>query len=62
MTDTPPEEPAPPPDPAAILRSRNFVVVLVFAAVVGIIVSLAGWGFLELVHQIQIWRLHRPPA
>jgi H+/Cl- antiporter ClcA len=42
------------PDPAAILRSRNFVVILVFAAIIGIIVSLAGWGFLELVHQIQI--------
>src|SRR5207247_8317639 len=36
------------------LRSRNFVVILVFAAVIGIIVSLAGWAFLELVHQIQI--------
>ena len=42
------------PDPAAILRSRNFVVILVFAAIIGVIVSLAGWGFLELVHQIQI--------
>ena len=46
---------APPPiDPEAMLRSRNFVVLLVFAAVVGIFVSLASWGFLELVHQIQI--------
>src|SRR5262249_39216978 len=47
--------PPPPPDPAEILRSRGFVVLLVFAAVVGIIVSLVGWGFLELVHQIQIF-------
>ena len=46
---------APPPDPAAILRSRNFVAILVFAAVVGVIVSIVGWGFLELVHQIQIY-------
>jgi H+/Cl- antiporter ClcA len=44
-----------PPDPAAILRSANFVVLLVFAAAIGIVVSLAGWGFLELVHQIQVW-------
>ena len=63
MTDDPasaapsPEPPAPVPaplDPAAMLRSRNFVVLLVFAAVVGVFVSLASWGFLELVHQIQL--------
>jgi H+/Cl- antiporter ClcA len=41
-------------DPAAILRSRDFVKLLVLAAVVGIVVSVAGWGFLELVHQIQV--------
>src|SRR5262245_5638182 len=46
--------PATPTDPAAILRSRNFAVLLVFAAGVGVIVSFAGWAFLELVHQIQI--------
>jgi H+/Cl- antiporter ClcA len=44
-----------PPDPAAVLRSRGFVVLLVFAAVLGIIVSLVGWGFLEFVHAIQTW-------
>ena len=42
------------PDPAAILRSRNFVGLLVFAAVIGVIVSFAGWLFLEGVHQIQL--------
>jgi H+/Cl- antiporter ClcA len=41
-------------DPAAILRSRDFVKVLVLAAVVGVVVSVVGWGFLELVHQIQL--------
>jgi chloride channel protein, CIC family len=46
---------APAPDPAAILRSRNFVGLLVFAAVLGIVVSLVGWGFLELVHAVQVW-------
>src|SRR5262249_50789135 len=44
-----------PPDPAAILRSRGFVRLLVFAAVVGVVVSLVGWLFLEAVHQIQVW-------
>lgn len=54
MTATPPApDPASGPDPAAILRSRNFVVILVFAAAIGIIVSLVGWAFLEGVHQVQ---------
>jgi H+/Cl- antiporter ClcA len=41
-------------DPAAILRSKRFLVLLVLAAVVGVIASLAAWGFLELIHQIQV--------
>ena len=48
------EAAAPTPDPAAILRSERFVLLLVFAAVVGLVVSLASWGFLELIHQIQL--------
>ena len=43
-----------PPDPLALLRSRSFVVILVFAAVIGVVVSLASWAFLELINQIQI--------
>ncbi|HEX4531026.1 MAG TPA: chloride channel protein, partial [Acidimicrobiia bacterium] len=54
-TTTPPDAPAPPPlDPEALLRSRGFVVLLVFAAAIGLFVSFASWGFLELVHQIQL--------
>lgn len=49
------EAQASPPDPAAMLRSRGFVVLLVFAAVIGVFVSLVSWGFLELIHQIQIF-------
>src|SRR4029077_8824712 len=41
-------------DPAAILRSRRFIVLLALAAVVGLVVSFIAWGFLELVHQIQV--------
>ena len=37
-----------------MLRSQRFVVVLVFASVVGVVVSVASWGFLELIHQIQV--------
>jgi H+/Cl- antiporter ClcA len=55
VSDEPPVPPASPPiDPAAMLRSRSFVVLLVFAAVIGVFVSLASWGFLELIHQIQL--------
>ena len=43
------------PDPSEILRSKNFVAVLLLAALVGIVVSLVSWGFLESVHQIQRW-------
>jgi H+/Cl- antiporter ClcA len=53
MNDVTPS--AAPPDPAAILRSRNFVLLLVLAAVVGVVVSLVGWAFLEVVHYIQEW-------
>ena len=59
MADAGAAAPAPPdppaaPDPLALLRSRSFVLILVFAAVVGVVVSLASWGFLELINQIQI--------
>ena len=47
-------DPAPPrPDPVSIMRSRQFIGVLGLAAVVGLVASLAAWGFLELVHEIQ---------
>jgi H+/Cl- antiporter ClcA len=50
-----PETPDPPQlDPAAMLRSRGFVGVLVLAAGVGLVVSFLSWAFLELVHQIQV--------
>jgi H+/Cl- antiporter ClcA len=43
-----------PTDPELLLRSRQYRVLLVFAAALGVVVSLASWGFLELVHVIQI--------
>jgi H+/Cl- antiporter ClcA len=58
MSSTTPEHgSAPPPltaeQAAATIRSRQYVVLLVFVAVVGVVVSLATWCFLEVVHQIQ---------
>src|SRR5918911_2136727 len=41
-------------DPSATIRSRRFIALLVLAGLVGLVVSFAAWGFLELVHQIQV--------
>jgi H+/Cl- antiporter ClcA len=38
---------------SATMRSRPFMVLLVLVAVIGVVVSLAAWCFLELVHQLQ---------
>jgi len=43
-----------PVNPGALIRSRQYRVILVFAAIVGVVVSLAAWAFLELVHGIQV--------
>jgi chloride channel protein, CIC family len=48
-------DPPPATNPESTLRSRAFVVVLVLAALVGVIASLAAWCFLELVFYIQQW-------
>ena len=68
VTATTPAEGAPPAEPtaeqaAATMRSKRFVVLLVIVAIVGIIVSLATWCFLELIYQIQqeLWT-HLPHA
>jgi H+/Cl- antiporter ClcA len=42
-------------DPRALIRTRQFRVMLVFAAVIGLLVSAVSWGYLELVHYIQNW-------
>lgn len=45
----------PPIDPGALIRSRSYTVLLVAAALLGVVVSLACWGFLELIHASQGW-------
>src|SRR5262249_11098413 len=42
-------------DPATLIRSRQYRVLLVLAALIGLLVSAASWGFLEVVHEIQVW-------
>src|SRR5947208_12215669 len=44
---------ATPTDPSPSVPGKQFVALLLLAAVVGLVVSLAAWCFLELVHQIQ---------
>ena len=46
---------SPPRDPESVLRERSYRVLLVLAAIVGVIVSLASWAFLEAVHYAQVW-------
>ena len=45
--------PAVPPDPQALLRSRSYVRLLVLAALLGLPVSAASYGFLALVDWLQ---------
>jgi H+/Cl- antiporter ClcA len=42
-------------DPAALIRSRGYRGLLVMAALIGVLVSVASWAFLESVYLIQEW-------
>lgn len=42
-------------NPTVLIRSRQYRGLLVVAALVGVVVSLVSWGFLELVHGLQTW-------
>jgi H+/Cl- antiporter ClcA len=43
------------PNPADVLRSRQYVGLLIFAAVLGVPISAVAYGFLVLVHYLQRW-------
>jgi H+/Cl- antiporter ClcA len=49
----PPQPPQPPQSPQELLRSRSYVRLLVLAALVGVVVSAAAYGFLALVSYLQ---------
>lgn len=42
-----------PPDPMTLLRSRAYLVLLAMAALIGVPVSAAAFGFLALVGEVQ---------
>src|SRR5271155_1952744 len=44
-----------PSDPLALLRSRSYLVLLVLAAIIGVIVSAVAYFFLALVSKLQGW-------
>jgi H+/Cl- antiporter ClcA len=48
------DETALPTDPRSLIRSRQYHVLLVLAAIVGVIVSFASWAFLEVIHYLQV--------
>src|SRR3954467_6255473 len=43
-----------PSGPGTLIRSRQYRVLLVLAALLGLLVSAASWLFLEAVHEIEI--------
>src|SRR3954462_5284994 len=59
MPGAPP--PADPPDPQALLRSRGYVQILILAALTGLPISAAAYGFLALVDHLQGSFFTAPP-
>ncbi len=53
---------APAVDPGTLIRSREYRILLLFAGVIGVLVSLVSWSFLEVVHGIQVWVYLELPA
>ncbi len=52
----------PPEDPRSMLQSKRFLVLLAIAAIVGVVVSLAAWCFVELTYQTQQELYHHLPS
>ena len=42
-------------DPGVLMRTRQYRRLLVVSAVIGVVVSVASWGFLEVTHWLQQW-------
>jgi H+/Cl- antiporter ClcA len=48
-------------DPTSLIRTRQYRVLLVLAAIVGLLVSTASWCFLEGVHELEVLVYQRLP-
>ena len=55
MADAAAPAAAMPTDAGALLRTKIYRRLLILAAVIGVLVSLASWGYLELIHYMQQW-------
>lgn len=53
--DATPSAPAAPPTPAELLRSPQYVVLLVFSAVIGVPIAVVAYFFLKVVGEAQDW-------
>jgi H+/Cl- antiporter ClcA len=53
---------APPADPAVVLRSRRYLVLLLLGGIIGVPVSAISWGFLALVSKLQGWLYRSLPS
>ena len=42
-------------DQVSGVRNRGFPVILLLASIVGVVASLAAWGFLQLIYYLQVW-------
>jgi H+/Cl- antiporter ClcA len=55
QTEAQPEGQAQSLDPVSIMRQKGYRRLLVLAGIVGLVVSITSWAFLELVHYLQVW-------
>ncbi|MCU0269728.1 MAG: chloride channel protein [Acidimicrobiales bacterium] len=55
-------DPTTPTDPLELLRSRGYLVLLVFGALIGIPVAAVAFGFLKLVEEAQTWLYQTLPS
>ena len=64
MTSTTPATPsgAPTPNPLDLLRTRAYIVILCYAALVGVPVAAIAYGFLAAVNKTQTWTFQSLPS
>jgi H+/Cl- antiporter ClcA len=55
MSQTRGSSDAPAIDVGALVRSRSYRRLLVIAGLIGVVISLACWAFLELIHAVETW-------
>lgn len=51
-----------PIDPGSLMASKEYRQLLVVAALIGIVVSVASWGFLEAIRALQVWIYQDAPG